>query len=92
MGHEWEFFTSHIEKHYSCVVAIVKCKKCGLERGPTWIERLLNATEALSAEDAREIEGLLFLYSQGTKDDEAKRLVDVTHDYARILGGEDETE
>ena len=84
--HEWHFFWTYNEKHYSCIVAVVKCKICGLERGPTWIERRLNATEALSAEVATNITHKLLgdpLYATGEE---------ALLEYARILGGEDETD
>ena len=42
--------------HYAVTVAIAKCE-CGEQIGPTEIERRLNATECLSAEDAMEAYG-----------------------------------
>ena len=53
--HKWAFSSNVYMQHSSWTVAVIKCKACGLERGPEWMERRLNATERLSAEDAREI-------------------------------------
>ncbi len=44
------------ECQYSAIVGIATCG-CGEVLGPTAIERRLNATERLSAEDARECAG-----------------------------------
>ena len=64
--------------HYAVIVAIAKCA-CGEQIGPTEIERRLNATSCLSAEDAREF-GKYFPYWSIGKS---------LKDYARALEGSD---
>lgn len=77
--HDFRFATTHYCSSYSCIVAVVKCSKCGLERGPSWIESHLAACEALSATAAE-----LASIGQG-------KLTRVPLlEYARILGGQDE--
>ena len=51
--HEWAFSSNVYTSESSWTVAVVKCKTCGLERGPEWMELRLNAAERLRAEDAR---------------------------------------
>lgn len=96
--HEWRFNTVEQvdvfelgtnESIFQVLAAIATCE-CGAQMGPTQMERRLNATMALSAEDTKLMEQWLFLFSQGTQNDVVKRLVDVAGDYARILEGGDE--
>ena len=46
--HEWAFSSNHYAQDVSWIIAVVKFKVCGLERGPEWMEHRLNATERLS--------------------------------------------
>ena len=48
--HDWHFAYTHYCSSLSNTIAIAKCKECGLERGPTWIEAMLNEHGKLEAE------------------------------------------
>ena len=89
--HEYTVGVRWIDGHdadgieHTIPIAYARCT-CGYELEYFEIERRLNATEALSAEDAINITHKLLgdpLYATGEE---------ALLEYARILGGEDETE
>ena len=88
MGHRHEWRIKDTRKYMIDYADIKAVCDCGKTMNKEKIERRLNAVEALSAEDAR----TLCLWLEGPTKEFISKGGMKLQDYARILGGEDETE
>ena len=87
--HEWKLTVGHSNCkacHYSSIEGVACCEICNESIGPTEIERRLNATERLSAEDARQ--GTEFL--SRVRNSRGYGFANALRAYADILEGKDD--